>query len=96
MPRLDGLHLILRWNLEELDCEVAAASEVTLVGSSTWPVAACATRNYERGVALVAIQQMLGALACRDDCAVNTVGDVHRGRLPARHLRHASLRGRTG
>jgi hypothetical protein len=31
---------------------------------------ACATRNYERGVDLVAIQQMLGSLACRDHDAV--------------------------
>jgi integrase/recombinase XerD len=44
-----------------LDCEAAAAGEVTLVRFSPHGLRhACATRNYERGVDLVAIQQMLG------------------------------------
>ena len=44
---------------------------------------ACATRNYERGVDLVAIQQMLGHWHVGyHDALRHPVGDVHRGRLP--------------
>ena len=55
---------------------------------------ACATRNYERGVDLVAIQQML-ALACRDHDALRqmsriasdaTFGGKHEWPLPAVQL----------
>ncbi|MCA1695014.1 MAG: tyrosine-type recombinase/integrase, partial [Actinobacteria bacterium] len=47
-----------------LDCEAAAAGEVTLVRFSPHGLRhACATRNYERGVDLVAIQQMLAHYA---------------------------------
>jgi integrase len=44
-----------------LDCEATAAGDATLVRFSPQGLRhACATRNYERGVHLVAIQQMLG------------------------------------
>lgn len=45
---------------------------------------ACATHNYERGVDLVAIQQLFRSLDGRFDHAVRaSVGNVHRRRLPA-------------
>src|SRR5437763_6664510 len=44
-----------------LDCEATATGEASLVRFSPHGLRhACATRNYERGVDLVAIQQMLG------------------------------------
>ena len=56
---------------------------------------ACATRNYEHGVDLVAIQQMLGHWHVGTTMRyVHPVGDVHRGRLPPRGLWHAGGPGR--
>lgn len=43
---------------------------------------ACATHNYERGVDLVAIQQMLGHWTA-DDAVRAPVGHIHRGRVPS-------------
>ena len=48
---------------------------------------ACATHNYERGVDLVAIQQLLGHWTVSSTMRyVPAVGDVHRGRLSPRGL----------
>ena len=61
---------------------------------------ACATHNYERGVDLVAIQQLLGHWTVElDDEVRPAVGHVHRGCLPAgggRHARRADRRGADG
>ena len=57
---------------------------------------ACATRNYEWGVDLVAIQQLLGSLDGRVDHAIRApVGNVRRRRLPARDLGDAERADRT-
>ena len=58
---------------------------------------ACATHNYERGVDLVAIQQLLGHwTVALDDAVCAPVGHVHRGRLPARGLGDPERADRTG
>jgi hypothetical protein len=60
---------------------------------------ACATHNYERGVDLVAIQQLLGHWTVSSTMRYASVGDVHRGRLsPGGHVnaRAAERRGRVG
>ena len=57
---------------------------------------ACATRNYERGIDLVAIQQMLGHwnVGTTMRSARDALGDVRRGRLSPSHLGDTCRTGR--
>ena len=58
---------------------------------------ACATHNYERGVDLVAIQQLLGHWTVElDDAVCPALGHVHRGCLPACGHRDARRADRGG